>query len=68
MDLNDLRQGVRSGLDDGDFALLYLWIRFRANGGYACRADMDAFVQGLQELSDNDALVLGAVIEELHHT
>ncbi|MFE4229995.1 hypothetical protein ACFRJ8_19150 [Arthrobacter sp. NPDC056886] len=29
---------------------------------------MDAFVHGLQELSDNDMLVLGAVIEELRHT
>ena len=26
---------------------------------------MDAFVHGLQELSYNDALVLGAVVEEL---
>ncbi|MDQ0132088.1 hypothetical protein J2S95_004892, partial [Arthrobacter bambusae] len=33
MDVNGLRQRVRSGLDDGDFALLYLWVSFWANGG-----------------------------------
>lgn len=37
-------------------------------GGCAYRADVDAFVHGLHELSDNDALVLGAVVEELRHT
>lgn len=64
MDVDDLLRRVQSGLDEGDFTLLYLWITFRANGGCACRADLDAFARGLQALSDNDALVLGSVIEE----
>lgn len=66
VDVNDLRQRVRSGNDDGDFSLLYLWIRFWAKGGRACRTDMDAYIHGLQALSDNNALVLNSVIEELH--
>jgi len=55
-------------LDDGDFALLYLWVSFWANGGCASRADMDSFIYGLKELPDYDALVLGAVVEELRHS
>jgi hypothetical protein len=66
VDIDDLRRTVRSGLDEGDFTLLYLWIRFRANGGYACRADLDAFVHGLRALLDNDALTLASVVEELN--
>lgn len=49
-----------------DFTLLYLWIKFWANGGSACRADVEAFVHCLQTLSDHDVLVLGPVVEELH--
>ncbi|MDQ0183429.1 hypothetical protein J2S93_004891, partial [Arthrobacter bambusae] len=67
-DVNGLRQRVRSGLDDGDFALLYLWVSFWANGGCASSADMDSFIYGFKELPDYDALVLGAVVEELRHT
>lgn len=66
VDVNALRQRLRSGNDDGDFSPLYLWIRFWAKGGSACRTDMDAFVHGLQALSHNDALVLNSVVEELH--
>lgn len=66
LDVNDLRLRVRSGLDDGNLTVFYLWIKFWANGGPACRADMDAFVHCLQEPSD-DVLVVGAVIE-LRHT
>jgi hypothetical protein len=68
VDVNDLRQGLQRGWDDGDFALLHVWVRFWANGGCACSADIEAFVQGVQRLSDNDALVLGVVVEELRHT
>ena len=66
VDIDDLRRMVRSGLDEGDFTLLYLWIRFRANGGCACRADLDAFVHGLRALLDNVALTLASVVEELN--
>lgn len=66
MDVDDLLRRIRSGLDEGDFTLLYLWIRFRANGGTARRADLDAVFHGRQALSDHDTLVLGTVIAELH--
>lgn len=66
LEFDDLLRRVRNGLDDGDFTLLYLWIRFWAYGGCACRADLDAVLRGLQALSDHDALVLGSVIAELH--
>jgi hypothetical protein len=41
-------------------------ITFRANGGGACRADLDAVLHGRQALSDQDTFVLGTVIAELH--
>lgn len=65
MSADELRQAVRSGLDDGDFTALYLWIRFWSNGGNACRLDMDAFVYGSQGLSDSDVLVLASLVHEL---
>jgi hypothetical protein len=65
--VDHLLRRVRSGLNDGDFTLLYLWIRFRANGGCARRADPDAVLRGLQALSDHDTLVLDLVIAELHN-
>ncbi|MCU1330960.1 MAG: hypothetical protein JWN34_6330 [Bryobacterales bacterium] len=68
LDVDDLLRRARNGLHDGDFTLLYLWIRFRANGGCACRADLDAALRGLQGLSDEDVLVLGSVIAELHRS
>lgn len=64
MDVNDIRRTAQSRLEKGDFTLLYLWIRFRANGGVACRTTLEAFVHGLQPLSDNDALLLGSVVQE----
>ena len=65
MDVNDIRRMVQNGLDGGDFTLLYLWIRFRANGGGACRTTLGAFVHKLQALSDNDTQVLGSVVQDL---
>jgi hypothetical protein len=67
VDVDDLLRRVRSGLDNGDFTLLYLWITFRANGGGACKADLDAVLHGRQALSDHDTLVLGTVIAEIHN-
>ena len=67
-EINDLRQEVRSGLENGSFASLYLWIRFWADGGSASRAHMEAFVHGLQDLSDKDVRILGAVVEEMLST
>jgi hypothetical protein len=66
VDVDDLLGRVRSGLDDGDFTLLYLWVRFWANGGGACRADLDAVLRGRQVLSGHDTLVLGTVVAELY--
>lgn len=66
MEVNDIRQRILGGLDAGDFTLGYLWIRFWAKGGRAGRVDLDAFVHGLRELSENDALVLDSLAEELH--
>ncbi|MEJ1180428.1 MULTISPECIES: hypothetical protein [unclassified Pseudarthrobacter] len=65
MDVNDIRETVQSSLEEGDFTLLYLWIRFRASGGAACRTNFDAFVHDLQALSVNDTLVLGSVVQDL---
>ena len=64
--VDDLRQAVRTGSGDGDYTLLFLWIKFWSNGGGACIAELGAFIQGLQALSDNDAVVLGIVVDELH--
>jgi hypothetical protein len=66
VDVGDLLRRVRSGLDEGDFTLLYLWVRFWAKGGGACSADLDAVLHGRQALSDHDTLVLGTVVAELH--
>lgn len=67
MDDNDLRRTVRNRLEEGDFTLLYLWIRFRANGGVACRTKLYAFVHGLQAMSNNDTLVFGSVVQDLEY-
>lgn len=62
---NDLRQEVRAGLDNGDFALSYVWIKFWAYGGSASRTDMESFVYGMQEPSKTDVRILGDVIKEM---
>ncbi|WP_284750762.1 hypothetical protein [Arthrobacter sp. efr-133-R2A-120] len=67
MDIEDVLRKVRDGLDNGDFALPYLWVMFRAKGGGAGRADLDAVLHGQHALSDNDALVLGSVLEQLNN-
>lgn len=67
-DVDELLRTVRSGLDQAEFSLLYLWIKFRANGGDACRSDLGAVVHGRKALSDRDTLVLmDTVTRELHH-
>lgn len=66
MEVNDIRRTVQSRLEKGDFTLLYLWITFRATGGVACTTTLFAFVHGRQALSDNDTLVLGSVVQDLH--
>jgi len=65
VDVDDLRRRLRSGLDEGDYTLLYVWVRFWAGGGCACRTNLDAFLHGMQALSDNDARVLDLVVDEL---
>lgn len=64
--VDDLRQTVQTGLDGGDYTMLFLWIRFWSNGGRACIAELHAFSQNLKTLSDIDSIVLGAVVDELH--
>jgi hypothetical protein len=66
--VEDLRGAARSGVRNGNFTLLYLWVSFRSNGGHACLAEMTSFFQGLQDLPDDDALVLVSVVEELKTT
>jgi len=51
VDVDYLRWMVQSGLDGGDFILLYLWTSFWANGGSACRTSLEAFLHGLQARS-----------------
>lgn len=63
--VDDLRHAVRTGSGVGDYTLLFLWIKFWSNGGGACIAELGAFIQGLQALSDNDSVVLGIVVDEL---
>jgi hypothetical protein len=65
VDVDDIRRTVRSRLEEGDFTLLYLWIRFRANGGVADSATLDAFVHDLQALSDDDVLAFDSVVQDL---
>ena len=65
MDVDDMLRRVRSGLDESDFTLLFLWIRFWANGGGACIADLVAVLHGRKVLSEHDTLVLGTVMAEL---
>jgi hypothetical protein len=66
MDINVLRRAARNGLDDGDFTLLELVLRFWANGGGADALDLDAFSFSLTTLSYPDLLVLAWTLEELH--
>lgn len=65
--VDDLRQAVRTGLGGGGYTPLFLWIKFWSYGGGACMAELGAFLQGPQALSDNDALVLGFVVDELQN-
>lgn len=65
MDVDDLRPTIQNGLDDGDFSLSYLWISFWANGGVACRTELNAYVHGLQSLSDHDMFVLRWVMSRI---
>jgi hypothetical protein len=67
MDINVLRRAARNGLDDGDFTLLDLALRFWANGGLAEALDLDAFIYGLKNLANPDVLVLAWTLEELHN-
>ena len=64
--VDDLRQAVHTGLGGGNYTMLFLWIKFWSNGGAACMAELDAFSQGLKPLSDDDSVVLGFVVAELH--
>jgi hypothetical protein len=64
--VDDLRQAVRTGLVGGDYTMLFLWIRFWSKGGGACMAELDAFLRGLQALSDKDSVVLGFAVDDLH--
>ncbi|AOT05807.1 hypothetical protein ASPU41_20450 (plasmid) [Arthrobacter sp. U41] len=48
-------------------SLLFLWINFWSYGGGACVGELVAFFQGSQELSENDAVVLGLVVDEFHN-
>lgn len=64
--VDDLRQAVSTGSGSRDYTLLFLWIKFWSNGGDARIAELGAFIQGLQALSDNDSAVLGIVVDELH--
>lgn len=64
--VDDLRQAVSTGWGSGEYTLLFLWIKFWSNGGDARIAELGAFIQGLQALSDNDSVVLGIVVDELH--
>jgi len=63
---NDLRQAVRTGLGNGNYTLLFLWIKFWSYGGDARMTELGAFIRGSQELSNIDAIVLGFVVDELH--
>lgn len=49
-------------------SLLFLWIKFWSHGGGACVGELVAFFQGSQELSENDAAVLGLVVDEIHNS
>lgn len=48
-------------------SLLFLWINFWSHGGGACIGEFVAFFQGSRELSENDAVVLGLVVDESHN-
>ena len=60
-----LRQAIRPDSGDGNYTMLFLWIKFWSNGGGASLAELNAFLQGLQEISEADSLVLGLVVHEL---
>jgi hypothetical protein len=66
VDVEGLRRTVQLGLNEGAFSLLYLWIRFWANGGCARLGDLAVFVSGLGVLSADDVLALRAVVAELN--
>lgn len=48
-------------------SLLFLWINVWSHGGGACLGELVAFFQGSQKLSENDAVVLGLVVDEFHN-
>lgn len=67
MDTNGLRRVARTGLDDGDFTLWDIWIRFSSYGGDADALDLEAFIHALHTLSESDVHVLGLTLEELRN-
>ena len=60
-----LRQAVRPDSGGSNYTMLFLWIKFWSNGGRASLAELNTFLQGLQEMSEADSLVLGLVVHEL---
>ena len=60
-----LRQAIRPDSGGSNYTMLFLWIKFWSNGGRASLAELNAFLQGLQEMSEADSLVLGIVVYEL---
>lgn len=63
--LDVIRQEIRSGLDRRDFAMLYLWIAFKARGGCADTAALKGFIRTGRGISDQDLEVLAVVVDEL---
>ncbi|WP_028275050.1 hypothetical protein [Arthrobacter sp. I3] len=60
-----LRQAIRPDSGGSNYTMLFLWIKFWSNGGRASLAELNTFLQGLQEMSEADSLVLGIVVYEL---
>ena len=67
VDTNGLRRVARTGLEDGEFTLWDIWIRFSSYGGDADALDIEAFIHALHTLSESDVLVLGWTLKELRN-
>lgn len=63
-----MRQTAQRVVNAGEFSVLYLWVKFYANGGNACTSELEGFLHGKPALSHRDVEVLDDVIQHLRNS
>jgi hypothetical protein len=63
--MEDPRRTALSLIEQDDWYLHELWLRYWANGGQAQQFEFDAYLHGIYELDPFDLRILTWVLEEI---